>query len=291
MTNQMTTTNNTFSLVPRDFQEALEFARLMASSDMVPKDYKGKPANVIVAIQMGLDLGLNPMQSIQNIAVINGRPCLWGDAVLAIVKSRRDCRGVIETYEDVSKKAVCIVKRQGHPDVERSFSVEDAKTAGLWGKQGPWTSYPKRMLQMRARSFACRDAFPDALRGISTAEEMQDVVDAKTGAPAEKPQTYVDAEFTSEAKDEPQVESDSKAKAAIADTVSDLLYRIDGAASKEDLSALRSEILALPKGSPERQKVIDAGVQKNLELDALRQAEEHASATHDHAMSDDSSVS
>ena len=64
-----------------------------------------------------------------------------------------------------------------------TFTVGDAIRAGLWKKAGPWTMYPKRMLQMRARSFALRDAFPDVLRGLVATEEVEDyqeVVQEKT---------------------------------------------------------------------------------------------------------------
>ena len=57
---------------------------------------------------------------------------------------------------------------------ERKFSVADAKKAHLWGRRGPWENYPERMLQMRARGFALRDSFPDALKGVITVEEAQD---------------------------------------------------------------------------------------------------------------------
>jgi hypothetical protein len=70
--------------------------------------------------------------------------------------------------------AVCVAKRKGRTPVTAKFSVEDAKRAGLWAKQGPWSAYPKRMLQMRARGFALRDAFPDVLKGMITAEEAID---------------------------------------------------------------------------------------------------------------------
>lgn len=52
--------------------------------------------------------------------------------------------------------------------------MDDAAKAGLKGKQGPWTQYPKRMMQMRARSWALRDVFPDVLRGMPVAEEVMD---------------------------------------------------------------------------------------------------------------------
>jgi hypothetical protein len=73
--------------------------------------------------------------------------------------------------------AVCVAKRKNRTEVISKYSVEDAKRAGLWNKQGPWTQYPKRMLQMRARGFALRDAFPDVLKGLITVEEAQDYPD------------------------------------------------------------------------------------------------------------------
>ena len=76
-----------FSLAPRDLNEAMRLADMLAGSELVPKDFRGKPANVLVAVQWGVELGLQPMQALQNIAVINGRPSLWGDAVWALVKS------------------------------------------------------------------------------------------------------------------------------------------------------------------------------------------------------------
>jgi len=54
-------------------------------------------------------------------------------------------------------------------------SVGDAKLASLWGKQGPWSQYPKRMLKFRARGFWLRDNFGDILKGMRTVEELRDV--------------------------------------------------------------------------------------------------------------------
>lgn len=160
---------------PANVGEAIEVAKMIAASGMVPKQFDGNPGAVLVAIQMGAELGLQPMQSIQNIAVINGRPSIWGDAMLGLVVANSECEGVDEWLD--GHEAHCRVKRKGRSMVERTFSVDDAKTAGLWGKAGPWTQYPKRMLQMRARGFALRDAFPDLLRGIHSTEEARDIVD------------------------------------------------------------------------------------------------------------------
>jgi hypothetical protein len=117
------------------------------------------------------------MQALQNIAVINGKPSVYGDAAMALVQASPVCDGVDESIEGegtTNPVAVCIARRKGRNPVIVRFSVEDAKRAGLWGKQGPWQAYPKRMLQMRARGFALRDAFPDVLKGLITVEEAQD---------------------------------------------------------------------------------------------------------------------
>lgn len=165
-----------FDLSPQTFEQALTFSDYLAESDMVPKDFKGKPGNCLIAMQWGSELGLKPLQALQNIAVINGRPALWGDAVIAIVRGSPLCEYVIEEM-DSQGSAVCKVKRRGEQEQVRTFSDMDAKTAGLLGKQGPWTTNPKRMKQMRARSFALRDVFPDVLKGIAIAEEAQDIAD------------------------------------------------------------------------------------------------------------------
>lgn len=162
-----------FDLSPQTFEQALTFSNYLAESDMVPKDFKGKPGNCLIAMQWGSELGLKPLQSLQNLAVINGRPALWGDAVIALVLASPVCEYVTE--DDDGKTAFCRVKRKGAPEQVRSFSIDDAVKAGLAGKQGPWTQYPKRMRQMRARAFALRDVFPDVLRGMPVAEELQDM--------------------------------------------------------------------------------------------------------------------
>lgn len=173
--NEMTTggPSKGFSLAPQSLDEAMRFADILAKSSIVPKDFANNPGNILVAIQWGMELGLQPMQAMQNIAVINNRPALWGDAVIALVRSSPLCEYIYES--DDGTTATCRVKRRGEEEQSRTFSMEDAQKAGLGGKQGPWTQYPKRMRQMRARAFALRDVFPDVLRGMPVAEELQDM--------------------------------------------------------------------------------------------------------------------
>lgn len=176
---QLTTTNRQ-GFAPATMGEAMEFSKMLAESSMVPRAYQGKPQDIMVCVQWGYELGLAPMQALQNIAVINGKPSVYGDAMMALVQASPVCEGIDEHIEGegtANPVAVCIAKRKGRNPVIARFSVEDAKRAGLWGKQGPWQAYPKRMLQMRARGFALRDAFPDVLKGLITAEEAADYPD------------------------------------------------------------------------------------------------------------------
>lgn len=191
-----------FSLAPQNLEEAFKFAEILSKSKLVPKDFEGNQGNILVAIQWGAELGLQPMQAMQNIAVINGRPSLWGDSVIALVKASPLCEYVVEDVSDTT--ATCRVKRRGEPEQVRHFTVDDAKKAGLYGKQGPWTQYPKRMMQMRARSWALRDVFPDVLRGMPVAEELLDMaaqgekdVTAQGNHETKTPEIvyYTDAEF------------------------------------------------------------------------------------------------
>ena len=176
MTTELST-QRASGLALQSFDDAFRFSKMVAASEFAPKDFKNKPESCLLAIQHGSEVGLSPMQSLQSIAVINGRPTIWGDAALALVQACPVCEYVREYMEGEgdSLTAVCEAKRQGYPSPSVSrFSVADAKKASLWGKSGPWTQYSSRMLQLRARGFALRNAFADALRGLVTAEEAQD---------------------------------------------------------------------------------------------------------------------
>ena len=164
-------------LALQTMSDAKQFGDLVAASEFAPKDFRGKGGSCVLAIQFGAEIGLSPMQALQSIAVVNGRPSIYGDAALAVVKASPLCEYVTETVEGEGDRmvATCTAQRRGDPSpTVRQFSVVDAKQAQLWGKPGPWTQYARRMLQMRARGFCLRDCFPDVLKGLVTAEEAQD---------------------------------------------------------------------------------------------------------------------
>lgn len=160
-------------LSPRNLTEAIEFCDRLAKTAFVPKDYQNKPGEILAAIQFGAEVGIGPMQALQSIAVINGRPSLWGDALLALVQRS----GLLEYIKETATAdaATCEVKRKGDavPGIV-TFTQADAIRAGLANKAGPWTQYPGRMRMWRARGFALRNKFPDVLKGLVSREEATD---------------------------------------------------------------------------------------------------------------------
>lgn len=163
---------------PKSTAEAMELAKTLASSQLIPKAFQQRPGDVFVAMMWSHSLGIPIVQGLQGIAVINGKPSLYGDALLAVCMGSGQMTDIEETFTGNADNltATCKVTRRGKPTpVVSTFSMADARAAGLLGKPGPWKQYTSRMLKMRARAFALRDAFPDVLSGIASAEEMQDV--------------------------------------------------------------------------------------------------------------------
>lgn len=185
------------AIIPATPDECMILAKHFYTAEFIKCQYKSA-GEVFFIINLGLEVGLSPAQAVQNIAIISNRACIWGDALLAIVKNHKDFVYCEETTEGSIKSgsftAYCEISRLSLPkekltqQVKRSFSIDDAKQAGLWihdtkdwrKKKLPWASYPERMLQMRARTFAIRDSFPDAIKGLTSIEEARDIkLDAK----------------------------------------------------------------------------------------------------------------
>jgi len=207
--NQMTTVNKSsngleiMGMKLNNLTEAIAVADYFAQSDLVPKDYKGKSGNIVVAWQKGYEVGLLPQQSLETIAVINGRACIWGDGLIALVKNSDKEEWTNETITGTGDMmtATCETKRLGQEQtIKRSFSVNNAKTAGLWGNN-VWKKYPQRMLQMRARGLCLRDAYPDVLNGMALAEEQVDIQYHQKTEAKQAPKTLSQLGLTTVEKD------------------------------------------------------------------------------------------
>lgn len=249
-------------IVPATLDEVYRLAKGIAASGLAPKEMS-TPEQITVAILTGLEIGLPPMFAIQKIAVINGRPTIWGDALPGILWSRGFKIREWMDGEGDGRIARCEITRPDGEKIARAFSVRDAVKAGLWSTEArvtrksrdggtyqkdndsPWFRYPERMLQMRARGYACRDGAADALGGLYLREEveepMRDITPAKpeplaipddlTARPVQDVQqaddTLADPDgFINKMADDLALCSNDDERAEVADACSDMIERL-----------------------------------------------------------------
>lgn len=165
--------------------ELYRFAKVVAFTEFVPKDFRGKPESVMVAIQYGMELGFTPMASLQSLHVINGKVATPGDSMLALVENSGLLVDFEESFEGEGEalNAICKVQRVGRRPHIEEFSWSDAVRAGLPKRNPQYDLYPKRMLRNRCRGFALRDVFPDVLKGLYSREEALDFAPEPSSEP------------------------------------------------------------------------------------------------------------
>lgn len=191
-------------------QAAWSIAEMMCSTTLVPKSYQGKPAEGTAAIMYGTELGLNPIQSLQQVMVINGKPSIESRTMVALLKMR----GYRFTTDESSPQRVTVTGTSPSGETETStWTFERAQKAGFT-RNKLYNSIPEQMLYAKAATEVCRRLAPDVLLGISySTEEMQlgfgesdpvrataERVDAPTTAPepsvSPQQQTVIDAAST-----------------------------------------------------------------------------------------------
>jgi len=175
-TGAISTSKSIDPVIPKSVDDAFRLAKMINVSGMAPKDMDSAE-KIAAAILQGMEVGMPPMTALQSIAVINGRPTIWGDGLVGLVRGSGECEYVKEWIDGEGDERVahCETKRKHELEpVTRTFSIANAKAANLWSKSGPWKQYPERMLQMRARAFCLRDAYADILRGMQIREEVED---------------------------------------------------------------------------------------------------------------------
>lgn len=179
-------------IIPRTIDEVARIANAVIYAGLSPDSYKGQSAEetrsrIIIGIMKGAEIGVPPLTALANIAIINNRPCVWGDLAIALVQQSGKLLKMETEWGGLpgADDRVCTVSiwrvGQDAPYVG-AFGLSDAKRARLTGK-GPWVAYPDRMLFNRARAFAIRDGFADCLAGLAIAEEMHDVPAAPPPVP------------------------------------------------------------------------------------------------------------
>lgn len=162
---------------PQNLNEALTISTQLAKSDLCPKSFGQRPENVLAAIMMGHELGFGVMQSLSNIAVVNGRASVWGEAVTALILNSGVCECLLDevTGEGKAMAVTIKTKRKGMPEYSYTYSWADAEKAGLAGKD-TYQKYPKDMLYWKCLGRVGKRTYADILKGIAIreiAEEME----------------------------------------------------------------------------------------------------------------------
>lgn len=162
-----------------NFEKAWKTTEMLCKAKCIPQNFWDNPSDALVVIQSGHELGLSPMRSLQNMMIVNNRPSIYGDAMLALCMKTKGKSGgyidCIEVYNEESGDWTCTAFRDGFEPKTQTFTMKEAIDAGFTKKPGAWQTNRKRMMQFRSRAFTLRDMFPDILMGVMTVEEMQDV--------------------------------------------------------------------------------------------------------------------
>lgn len=179
------------AIVPQNLEEVKYIAGLIISAGLAPSSYNNDHRKIALGIMKGAEVGLPPITALSSIAIVNGRPTIWGDGAIALVLANRQLSKIAEFElgagpgegggldcfgDDYGFEVQMWRTGVDGPFIGR-FTVGDAKRAKLWAnpKRGPWMQYPKRMLRMRAVGFAIRNGFADCLAGMMVREEVEDL--------------------------------------------------------------------------------------------------------------------
>lgn len=167
----------------RDLTATVDYARKLAASDLLPKSYQGKPQNVLLAVEYGRALGLDPLTAINMTHVVQGKPTASAQLVNALV---RRAGHTLRVRGDAESATCKIIRNDDDFEFVATWTIERAKQAGVLSNP-VWKTYPQAMLKARAITECARDACPEVLSGISyTAEEVGgagDVIAEQTATP------------------------------------------------------------------------------------------------------------
>lgn len=218
-------------ITPKSLDEARGLATTISKASLLPEALRGKEADVLMTIMTGAELGLGPMQSIRAIDVIKGKPTLKAEAMVALVRRRRDvCEYLVIRRTDATACAI-ETKRVGDPvATTMSFTIDDAKAAGLLSNDN-WKRFPSAMLRARCSSAICKAVYSDLVLGLYDAEELD------PARPSDEPR-----DVTPPRASPPVIESTAT---VVDDRREALSLAVESASTVEALTALVPQMQAL----------------------------------------------
>lgn len=169
-----------FSYITANLQERAAYIARIAPSTILPTAYRGNPSNAFVAAETGAALGLEPLQALASIAVINGRATLSSDLMAAVIRRAGHTLRVVENSPE-SVTATLIRADDKTFKFEVTWDKDKAVKAGLWGQRGPWSQYPAQMLRARAITEVARQGASEVLMGMIYSPEDLNATITNTG--------------------------------------------------------------------------------------------------------------
>lgn len=195
-----------FSYITAGLQERADYIARLAPSTILPVAYRGNAANAFVAAETGAALGLEPLQALASIAVINGRATLSSDLMAAVIRRAGHTLRIVENSPE-SVTATLIRADDKTFKFEVTWDKDKATKAGLWGQRGPWSQYPTQMLRARAITEVARQGASEALMGMIYSPEDFGATITDTGE-------VLEAEIVNEAPAKPAPAAKPKPAAA-----------------------------------------------------------------------------
>ena len=164
---------NDLILNEQNLNAMIRMAEAMAGSNLLPTPYQRNPANLLVVLTMARELNIPPMQAINGINVIQGKPSVSPQLMLALIYNKYP-NALIRISCNDKEQVVTVTMSRDKTDLENTtvhWSMQRAQQMGLTGKDN-WKKQPMTMLKWRAVAEAARERFPDVIMGLYTVEEM-----------------------------------------------------------------------------------------------------------------------
>jgi hypothetical protein len=169
------------AFVPANLDEAWRIAEMLSKSGILPDALRGKPHDILVTVMTGTELGLSPMQSIRDVYVVKGRGYVSSLLKVALVKQSQECE-FFRCVETSATKATFTTRRKGEGETTFSFTLEEAKAAGLIASGGNWEKYPALMLRRRCSGQLADEVYPDVVRGIGDSDDVRQAAPVELNA-------------------------------------------------------------------------------------------------------------
>lgn len=244
--------SNGLAIVPRDTNEAFGLAERAVKSGLFSA--LKKPEEALVILLMGSELGLGPMQSLRSIYVVNGKPVLSADLLVALVRRSGECASW-RVVESTDTRCEIHTTRKGESQPEVCvWTIERAKKAGITGK-ATWNSYPAQMLKARCAAELARQVYPDVgIAGVYTPDEMEQ----PTQEAPQRVEVFV----------QPDDYDPEREAIASEPALPSLAARLRACQTLEGLSELGKEAGLLKKGSPERAEAVALMKSRRAQIEA-----------------------